>query len=948
MENTGTALTKKSSPVPTDYPAEKIQLHFPGTKEAHWKKKDGFWYHSTGHLSATRPNVTVGEGSLIGPYVSLGSVKPVTIGKNTIIGAHCCLSSPATIGDNTVIGNSCNLNDNVVVGNDVCLGEGSYVHTGVHIGNGASTIDGAYVDSHVKSASDDGVYKPRTQKARGIKSLKNKGFVTPEYNLLPIEEVTGDKVKGLVGRFVRPCPVTPRHGFVDSRPINNTEDAMALLKATREADPSAEILTMPFIKAVYSGIWTTGSLTIGPGNDGATSGHGSVRIPVQGRPHNKRWAQALRDAGITEQPYLELLWEANHQKATDLYGRPEKQPFKTLYVQLRNGPSLPSSVDFIPAVMKVKRIIAASGDLLEWESKIKDLAPGTVVYHPGGSLASHYAVHAVLNKVPILVSRKPKVGETLEPCSEVLEPNLNHIKAGFVLGCRLDCSYTAACRIMLAGCHSTSLWLGKFDVLLGLAMGCAYRLIIAAGLGEARHRKDGMGNGRTREQIYEASWNRVLHQTYRRKYIKALYIFKNLSWRGGYGGQKWFELCQWAGKMYNSLLEGNVKQALENLNGAVNAVHNGGWAFNKFINAQELNVAAVNPIVPLLDIVPLLYGYMADEATLKAAPRWWKNRTKIPIDGESAAEKEEPQLDLDNGTEDCGCLKMNCKNCFPDGAGCDCMSHDCKACCPEGCSCKDKKCHDCGICTTCCIAKVQVALDRHKASCGKSAKLGKTNHSVHLKGKKCFTCPKDVYVKFKYSSYIIPSCELHALCYLSAPMVLESEDPDSDYEAPVPAKQSAGGSGTTSSGMYFSYASVDGGPDISVSEPDVHAAIVGNNALNATLNSVYSTSKPKIAAKAVTTVTTKVQARLLNATELHIQFRKGSKGHNSYNVSIPESQLDSIKQRFNKAAHASGLSTSWATDLAAYLPLEDAGDGWWKLGSLHIKVPDSETKIVVS
>lgn len=891
------------------FPKALIVEHFGAgyAKAAYWNLTDGYWLY---HGSKVPPN-KIGKGTVIGPSVGVG--KGAVIGENCVLGKGTYINAEAVIGNDVLTGHHVNIGTNCKIGNGVSIGSEAVVEAGAKLMDGCTVADEQYVSTGQAIAAS---VKPRTQKARGVKSLKNRGFATPEYSLIPIEDFSDEaKISQLFGKFVRPCPMTPRHGFVDSRPIKNRAEAMTLLVETKKADPQAEVLVMPFIEALYSGIWTPGSLTIGPGNDGATAGHGSVRIPIQGKPNNRNWSRCLIDAGITEQPYLELLWKKGTNDH-DRFGRTEKRPYETVYVQLRNGPTLPASVDFIPKPVTVKRVVPAAGDLLEWETKTKGLAPGTVVYHPGGSLASHYAVHAVLNNIPVLISRKPKVGELLEPCSETKEPDIDQIKAGFVLGCRMESSYAAACRVMLAGCHSTSVWLGRYDILLGLALGATYRLMVTAGLGEARHNKDGVYHGKKgREAIYEACWNKVLNDFTRKKFIQDLYVFKNGYWAGGYGGEKWFLLCQWAGKIYNALLENDAKLALEHLNGAVHAVHNGGWAFNKFVCESEMNVAAVNPLVPFLEVIPQLVPYITDPSLSKTSAKWWKNRTKMDVSGESKTEKEEPQGELDQGTDPCDCKKPNCKNCYPDGTGCDCGEHTCKGCNPNGCSCACKECHDCGTCSLCISTKLEKGLAKHKGT-----KLGRVNYGSP---DACFSCgdPNPVY-KVKVSTSVIASCPVHAIVYANYPIVLLSEDPHTPLPtapppitlSPVaPQAVSTALAGTTT--MYVT-----------------HAQAVANWPVS---------NKPKPAK-----VVCKAQARFSNdPAYLHVQYMYvGGDEHLSGDVKVPSECLVELKKFYKAKSDNDMLLKSWSSKLVLYLPLTKTEGEWWTVGNVAISIPNLEIK----
>lgn len=545
----------------------------------------------------------------------------------------------------------------------------------------------------------------RTQKARGLKALQDHDFNTPHFRVHGIEEFRNPvdehgqvalfanpaAFEQLVNQFVRPCPMVPRHGFVDSRPITSVEEAEKIVNETLAVEANAEFIVMPFLDSQYSGIWTDGQLVIGRGTDGATAGTSSraipaVGIPFYGKQDHYRWQALLRDATITDAPYMELLWKKryDYSKFCD---------YVNYFVQLRNGPKLPASIDYIPAEITVTNVVLAEGDLLEWETKAREFKTGTVVYHPNGSLASHYAVHAVLHNTPVLVSREPKVGEVLAPNTEAAQPKIEQLKAGFYVGATANVDMTTAVRAMLVGCHSTSAWLGKQDILLGVALGCAYRLIITAGLGEFRH-QPGRVRKASRNAVYHGVWDKILKPATRTRYLKSLYSFEHDSWRGSYGGRKWLEFSEFAGRIYNAILDENITAALELLNQAVHAAHNSGWAFDKFIDARELDFTAVSPSYTMLKCAPFLYDcILAAEKDANVGLLFFKGRKHYELDEQDekgAAKDEQLELEEDSEEVDCDCGEHTCENCYSDGCP---NGHSCGQCNPDGCG--DSDCSEC-------------------------------------------------------------------------------------------------------------------------------------------------------------------------------------------------------------------------------------------------------------
>ena len=554
----------------------------------------------------------------------------------------------------------------------------------------------------------------RTQKAKGVKALAECGFYTPNFDVLGIEAfkkpvdangqigMFGDPeaFDRLVGKFVRPCPMVPRHGFVDSRPINTPDEAQKIVEETLAVEDRAEFIVMPFVDSAYSGIWTDGQLVIGKGNDGATAGHSSRAIPTLGVPHvlgeqDWKWRKLIDMAGITEPPYMELLWSQKYAYSND---------FVNYFVQLRNGPKLPQTTDYIPAEMEVKAVVTAEGDLLEWETKAKNFTAGTVVYHPGGSLASHYAVHAVINNIPVVISRQPIVGEILKPNTEVKKSDAVAMKAGFLTGGMMTITFQDATRIMLLGAHSTSVWMGKQDFLLGMALGCAYRLIITAALGEFRH-QPGRKRKPSRNAVYRGVWDKIFKPSTRTRYLKALASFENDDWPSSYGGKKWLIFARFAGSIYNSILDENVTGSLELLNQAVHAVHNGGWAFDKFIQQSECDYTATSPAYTLLRVAPKLYdAILIGEEKPESGLLFFKGRKHYELDeiDEKEAKKDE-ECELQDETEEseaCECGDHGCEDCYPDGCP---NGHGCGQCMSDGCG--DEDCTECYPKSDCVVAQ---------------------------------------------------------------------------------------------------------------------------------------------------------------------------------------------------------------------------------------------------
>ena len=160
--------------------------------------------------------------------------------------------------------------------------------------------------------------EPKTQKARGVALIKSNfgsfQFRTRvkclPFKLIQEESDIDDPMFAITEPlFARPCPVKPQHGFVDSRIVKDKKAAKRVFREALEADPKAEMLLMPLVKADFSAIWAPGLLSIGPGNDGATSGHKSLGVRCTDIPPIANHEALTIAAGIDQKaaPYLEFV-----------------------------------------------------------------------------------------------------------------------------------------------------------------------------------------------------------------------------------------------------------------------------------------------------------------------------------------------------------------------------------------------------------------------------------------------------------------------------------------------------------------------------------------------------------------------------------------------------------------------------------------------------------------
>jgi hypothetical protein len=440
-----------------------------------------------------------------------------------------------------------------------------------------------------------GAQIPRTQKVKGLMTLISSSLSSRALRISQLFQSVEQaekfaSVPTVAGIFARPCPEQPRHGFLESRLVESREELIALVKETLEVDPNGEVMTLPFIEAKHNLIWTPGLVSIGPGHDGATAGKDTISIPLAGKIP-KLVGGLLEKAGVPngQWPYIEVVTNGE----------------STYYTQLRAGPKIEGvSPDFIPEEVTVTNVLTPDTksitptDLLEWETLMREAEPGTVVYHPGGSMISHYAVHARLCGVPFITTFEPQVGDVLK---QIPTPKVNPfaVLEGAVAASKVKLSMdncAHAVSLLLLGTHHSAAMVGDHSRWLGAAAVMMLRLGVTAIKGEARHFNS--GHKPLRETVYQKVFNLSLSRQ-RAAVTRVVNLFRYGAWGGSVGGKRWAACAVALVPLFNALrdlclspTEENVSALMLTLNKAVNQAHYNGWWMNKFTDTNACNRAA--------------------------------------------------------------------------------------------------------------------------------------------------------------------------------------------------------------------------------------------------------------------------------------------------------------------------------------------------------------------
>ena len=458
----------------------------------------------------------------------------------------------------------------------------------------------------------------RTQKARGVNAIKRDAFP----NLMRRRGIVGqfpntlftlphdgmDLTRTLFagsykrGYFARPCPTTPRHGFVESRQVFSQRELEEVITQTLREDEHGEVLVMPILTGLMSAVAHNAGITWAWGHDGVTGGTNVPMVIPCPVPHEVwrdirtqyisegGWYDVFNQDFAEAVPYIELV-EHNQE---------------VVPVQVRAGPPQEATKNYIPKNFTVKKVLKPSlysGDvkaLLGWESKVAMALEanggpdGLVVWSYGLPLASHWAIHAIQAEIPVITDQQgqPQIGDRFEAASAAVAPlgpedyalMVDFIKdaQSFALG-----AYDAKQVILtaMASSHAISFWDNAKHLLKlrALAVEMIARFVGAAAIGEDRHFYS-CGPGRPESDRPDpGDWERGRRST---GYQDALEYWKNqsedrptshLPWERVFGrGQRRSELDRQS-VYYRMLSPMPINERVELLKLAVKDFKRRGW-----------------------------------------------------------------------------------------------------------------------------------------------------------------------------------------------------------------------------------------------------------------------------------------------------------------------------------------------------------------------------------
>jgi hypothetical protein len=520
---------------------------------------------------------------------------------------------------------------------------------------------------------DTKISKPKTQKARGIidglTKLNNDfekqvfdGFNIPYHHLITSSEDI-DKVSDYLPKFARPCPKRPRHGFVESRLINTREELISLFEEVKKQDKYGEIVLGPNFETINNNCVyvSSGLLSVGAGNDGATGGKKSISFPVAPYTFSKqvRYAARIKE---TDSIYIEGI----------------KVPYGSwCLVQMRGGPTVDSANnDFIPKTIVVKKVVRPDNNLLNWEKKVKTFESGTVVYGTGYTLASHAAVHCILHDIPFVTTKQPHAGEILKSTENANPSSVirrERFKKGVAVALKMNVTseYHRYFGFCLSVLHNWA-YLRKSqaaDYLIGAASAILAKLGAALCFGEYRHIDDNSNDG-SRDQIYRHVMRKGY--MYMNGLPKLFNDFASKHCNRGFGGIPWANCAWYTNTIWEAIVNiyngrscnvsnKEIVNLIEYINRTLNLAHNGGWWFNKISSMADMDFVALNPGLAAIKAADIFYNIstkVSKKITFPILQKVEKIKEKICRNGNkdlvwAFVTLSEPWSCWDDGDDDC-------------------------------------------------------------------------------------------------------------------------------------------------------------------------------------------------------------------------------------------------------------------------------------------------------
>ena len=494
-------------------------------------------------------------------------------------------------------------------------------------------------------ASEERVQRLSSQKAKALMNsirYSNCTWKIPqtypvflEDNIRTIEKALWKSIEYSVdGRaFVRSCPVTPRHGVLESIAVDHITQGIQAFSKIRDVmldskgegyEPEGNFIIQPFVPATSSAVVAPKMYAqIGPDHDGVTDGHGLIlTFPLwMGNEENSvhdddNAYRFLEEAGATpEECQLEFV---RHRGSSNIYltqvRAVDGNPVIGAQVKINKqkepkGGFVGEGKDSITA--KSVFVITTPEHLGELETIVGkgiDTPEGLVVSHPTGSTLGHAACHCKSNGVTY-VAGKVKVGDTITKHTDY---DMNKYKDHFMNGVKYaHDKWDREWGHLSTFFHQFVTMPYSEPRLVAFLAGCFAGWVIHAGtagiIGETRHARNQQRSYSPNTAVALTSMiGEASPPDSRNEYYKRLTTTKvtytdmiaglewaetimSHDWASAYGGKNWANCCRKIRNAVKAIMSGDLDEIADAINQAEHATHNNGRLFDKFVPVRALD-----------------------------------------------------------------------------------------------------------------------------------------------------------------------------------------------------------------------------------------------------------------------------------------------------------------------------------------------------------------------
>lgn len=479
----------------------------------------------------------------------------------------------------------------------------------------STKIDWGTIAPTIHLKKEKSMANAKTQKGKGLLFLTSReGLQT---DIIPVSAPRDTGIGGNV--FVRACPVTPRHGVLESKMCKEGTATKFIAKLAKDmikaGELEGEIAVQAYIDAVSNIVWGPGMIVAAPDNDGVTAGkHPQLAIRMEAPTV---LTKAIEVLGLDEAE-IEIVSNATSTFITQVraatgHFNVDPAPVGS-FSGFSDKPIFWNKCDVV-MVKGIDDMIA----LEAFEKKDKDV----VVIHFGGNIASHasawsrqkgYAYLALPNKYNIH-DLKPCLTQVangwLVPSDEPIEADAVAEIDWFATDFFDGMEYARLSKFAPSDVMSLSMFFNHYAsgmssskelaFVAGCFSGMLIRLTLAIAAGEARHLQstyrssgewgDWFEKSRTGHRGYEKYTHAKMTLVSIDTVLKFLYgVFHHPKWQSSYGGDRWAGVVAGAIRVLKTQGKKDLKECLIKTNTLLNVVHNGGWAFNKVSSQDALNL----------------------------------------------------------------------------------------------------------------------------------------------------------------------------------------------------------------------------------------------------------------------------------------------------------------------------------------------------------------------